>query len=70
MRKGTYMKETSLTLNQWFDQWMELYKNKRLKYGSIRSYNNHFNYYIRKGIGKKKLKDITALLTGDSQPEA
>lgn len=60
LRKGTYVKETSLTLNQWFDQWMELYKNKKLKYGSIRSYNNHFNYYIRKGIGKKKLKDIKA----------
>lgn len=59
LKKGTYTKETTMTLNQWFDQWMDLYKSKKLKYGSIRSYNNHYDYYIRNGIGKKKLKDVT-----------
>lgn len=59
LKKGTYIKECTLTLNAWFDKWMETYKKKTVKYGTYYNYKNHYDYYVRKGIGKKKLKDVT-----------
>lgn len=59
LEKGTYFKESGLTLNQWFDEWMETYKKRTVKYGTYDSYMKHYNYYIREGLGKKKLKEIT-----------
>lgn len=59
LKEGAYIKECTLSLNAWFDQWMETYKKKTLKYSTYQSYLGHFNYYVRNGIGKKKLKDVT-----------
>lgn len=59
LREGTYIKECTLTLNSWFDRWMETYKKKTVKYGTYQNYQNNYNYYVRNGIGKKKLKDVT-----------
>ncbi len=59
LKEGTYIKECTLTLNAWFDKWMETYKKKTVKYGTYQNYLNHFNFYVRNGIGKKKLKDVT-----------
>ncbi len=59
LKEGTYIKECTLTLNAWFDKWMETYKKKTVKYGTYRNYRRHFDYYVRNGIGKKKLKDVT-----------
>lgn len=59
LKEGTYVKECALTLNAWFDTWMETYKKKTVKYGTYQNYMNHYNSYVRNGIGKKKLKDVT-----------
>lgn len=59
LKEGTYIKECTLSLNAWFDKWMETYKKKTVKYSTYQNYLGHFNYYVRKGMGKKKLKDIT-----------
>lgn len=59
LREGTYIKECTLTLNSWFDKFMDTYKRTTVKYGTFQNYMNHYNYYVRNGIGKKKLKDIT-----------
>lgn len=59
LKKGTYIKECTLTLNEWFGKWMEIYKKKTVKYGTYNNYLNHYNYYVKGGIGKKKLKDVT-----------
>lgn len=58
LEKGTYTEECKLTLNQWFDEWMEKYKKNTVKYGTYHNYSNHYNFYVRNGIGRKKLKDI------------
>lgn len=58
LKEGTYIKECSISLNSWFDNWMETYKKKTVKYGTYQNYLNHYNFYVRNGIGKKKLKDI------------
>lgn len=59
LEKGTYFKESKMTLNQWFDEWMETYKKRTVKYSTYDSYMKHFNYYVREDLGKKKLKEIT-----------
>lgn len=59
LKEGTYIKECRLTLNEWFDKWMDTYKKKTVKYGTYQNYLGHFNYYARDGIGKKKLKDVS-----------
>ncbi len=59
LRKGTYIEESRLTLNEWFDEYMEVYKKRNIKYSTFRNYNQHYDSYIRKGIGKKKIRDIT-----------
>ena len=59
LRKGNYVRECTFTLNEWFDKWMETYKKKTVKHGTYCNYTNHYNYYVRNGIGKKKLKDVT-----------
>lgn len=59
LKEGTYIKECTLSLNAWFDRWMETYKKKTVKYSTYQNYLGHFNYYVRNGIGKKKLKDVT-----------
>ena len=59
VKEGTYIKECTLSLNAWFDRWMETYKKKTVKYGTYQNYLNHYNFYVRNGIGKKKLKDVT-----------
>ncbi|MDE6219036.1 MAG: phage integrase SAM-like domain-containing protein [Lachnospiraceae bacterium] len=61
VKEGTYIKECTLSLNAWFDKWMETYKKKTAKYGTYQNYLNHFNFYVRNGIGKKKLKDVTTI---------
>ena len=37
---------------------MEKYKKNTVKYGTYHNYSNHYNFYVRNGIGRKKLKDI------------
>ena len=59
LKEGRYIKESCQTLNDWFDEWMNTYKKSTVKYGTYQNYLNHYNFYIRGGIGKKKLKDIT-----------
>lgn len=58
LKQGTYTEECKLTLNQWFDEWMEKYKKNTVKYGTYHNYSNHYDFYVRNGIGRKKLKDI------------
>lgn len=59
LKEGAYIKVSTLSLNAWFDKWMETYKKNTVKYSTYNNYLGHFNYYVRNGIGKKKLKDVT-----------
>lgn len=58
MKHGTYAKVQNLTLNSWFDTWLDEYKKNSLKAGTYATYHNQYNYYIRKKLGKKMIVDI------------
>ncbi|MCH5340546.1 MAG: site-specific integrase [Acetatifactor sp.] len=57
---GLYGKETNLTVDAWLQIWIEQYKALTVKQGTIRTYYNCYNIYIKDRLGKKKLKDIRA----------
>lgn len=58
MKHGLYAKIQNLSLNSWFDTWLEDYKKNTLKIGTYTIYKNQYDYYIRKKLGKKMIADI------------
>ena len=57
--KGQYVKESTLTLDAWFEKWMVMYKKNTVKAGTYENYMNYYQYYVQKKIGKKKMCDVT-----------
>jgi integrase len=58
LEAGKDIEARNQTLNEWFDTWMKIHKSKTVKIGTYENYRRHYNYYVREGIGKKKLKDV------------
>lgn len=55
---GLYSKESNLTMDSWFNTWMDEYKINSVKYGTLLIYRKTYTLYIEKPFGKKKLTDI------------
>ncbi len=55
---GVFAKEENITIESWFNTWINEYKMNSVKQGTIVSYKDCFNYYILPTLGKKKLKDL------------
>lgn len=55
---GMYAKEERVTVNAWYQVWMNEYKSTTVKKGTIESYECMYNYYIKAELGKKLLKDV------------
>lgn len=47
-----------LTLNQWYEFWLNEYKSTTVKQGTVDSYRCMYDYYIRDVLGDKMLSDI------------
>lgn len=49
----------SMTVNAWYKQWLELYKEpKGLTAKSLKMYDEKYDNYIKPAIGHLKLKDV------------
>ncbi len=55
--KGDY-----LTLNEWFDVWLNTHKKKSVKESTLSRYDYCYKNYVRKKLGKKKLADFKPIL--------
>lgn len=55
---GLYAKQENITVENWFQTWIDQYKRPSVKKGTITVYQEHFNCYIRTELGKRKLKDV------------
>lgn len=55
---GLYVKESNITVGDWFDTWIREYKMCTVKKGTIVAYNGAFNTRVRPYLGKRKLKDL------------
>lgn len=58
---GSYIKESSQTVDEWFDQWIETIKRKTVKPNTLRNYQAIYKSQIKPAIGKQQIKNITTL---------
>lgn len=55
---GVYAKQENVTVDGWFQTWIQEYKKPSVKKGTITVYVEHYNCYIKAEFGQRKLKDI------------
>lgn len=60
LEHGTFVKESKITLDDWFNEWITTYKQNTVKQGTVESYKKHYSAYLKKPLGKLKLADIRA----------
>ena len=58
LEHGEFVASSKVTVEEWFKTWMEQYKENQVKAGTIISYTDYFNIYVKESMGKKKLVDI------------
>lgn len=58
LEHGLYAKESEVTVDSWFQTWIDEYKKPTVKKGTVGVYVDTYDSYIRKPFGKKKLKDL------------
>jgi len=51
----------NLTLDEWYDKWMKVYKIDNIRPNTYRHYNTVYQKHIKPELGRIKLKDITQL---------
>lgn len=49
-----------MSFSEWFKEWVDKYKRKTVKIGTIEAYNKHFSIYLEKPLGHRRLVDINA----------
>lgn len=55
---GIYAKQENVTVDGWFQTWIEEYKKPSVKKGTITVYVEHYRCYIKADLGHRKLKDV------------
>ncbi len=55
---GLYAKQENITVDGWFQTWLEEYKKPSVKKGTVTVYDEHYRCYLKDELGKKRLKDI------------
>ncbi len=60
LEHGTFVKKSSLTFDDWFHEWITIYKQNTVKQGTVDSYRKHYSAYMKESIGSMKLADIRA----------
>ena len=55
----------NMTLDQWYEKWMRVYKEPILKISSIRVYIRTYHCYIKPVLGNLQLSSITKLMIAD-----
>lgn len=58
LEHGAYVKASNITVNDWFNEWITVFKASTVKQGTIVSYKNHYAPNIKSAIGHMRLKDI------------
>lgn len=73
LKHGIYFRPEKVTMNKWFDDWIEVYKKPKCKPGTIKDYTTYYNNHLRDTIGNCQLSEIKTLdlqrLLNDMQAE-
>lgn len=55
---GLYVEKRKVTLNDWFDTWLNEYKKNRVKIGTYNNYKKYYESILRNRLGSKYISDI------------
>lgn len=58
LEHGLFIEREKVTLDSWFQTWIKEYKQNDLKAGTLISYQNYYNYYIKEALGKMSISTI------------
>lgn len=58
LRHGIFTKRDNITVDQFFDVWLQEYKELQVKEGSKLVYSDAYRLYIKKSIGKMQLQAV------------
>lgn len=59
--KDGYMNLTNMTLDDWYNVWIENYKKDIVRANTCKNYETNYRIRIKSRLGKKRLEDITSL---------
>lgn len=62
VKHGIKGKGDNITLDKWFDVWLNTHKKKSIKESTLSRYDYCYKNYIQKRLGKKKLVDFKPIL--------
>lgn len=58
VKNGIYCQESIVTVNSWFNTWIEEYKEPTVKKNTITAYKTTYKQHIKKPLGGKKMKEV------------
>lgn len=58
LEHGLFVEQEKIALDSWFETWIKEYKQNDLKTGTLISYQNYYNYYIKEFLGKMPISAI------------
>lgn len=58
IKNGIYCNESLVTVNNWFETWIEEYKEPTVKTNTIKAYKTMYQQHIKKPLGGKKIKEV------------
>lgn len=61
LEHGIYGDTKKMTMNKWFDIWLQEYKENSVKRSTLESYKQFYDLYIRKPLGGKYIKELRAI---------
>lgn len=61
VRHGLKGKGDKITLNEWFDTWLNLHKKNSIKESTYARYDDFYHRYIEKELGRKRISDFKPL---------
>ena len=51
----------NITVDEWFETWIETYKRRTVKQGTLEAYRSTYMVHFSSRIGTVRLKDLSAL---------
>lgn len=58
LEHGLFVEREKVTFDSWFKTWIKEYKQNDLKTGTLISYQNYYNFYIKEPLGKMPVSSI------------
>lgn len=58
IKSGIYCEETKVTVDKWFNVWIEEYKEQTVKRTTIEVYKTVYKEHIKQELGHRRMKDI------------